>query len=76
MGAHMSSNLLNELDIRSQTWEKIRTHYEKRLETLRKQLENPAKTERETDFLRGQVKECRNMLALGNPDPAKVTDAA
>lgn len=69
--------VLEQIDLQTGAcWLKIQRHYEDRLEKLRKQLEILSKSERECDFLRGQIKECRNVLALGNQDPAKVTDAA
>ena len=71
----MNNRLLNELDLHSQTIEKIRTHYEERLATLRRSNDKPASAE-DTAALRGQIKEVKYLLALVNPDPAKVADAA
>jgi hypothetical protein len=73
----MTPPVLDPIDLLTgAAWLKIQAHYEARLERLRKQLESPAKDERETAYLRGQIKECRNVLALGDLDPANVTDAA
>lgn len=67
-------HVLEDMDIASLTWVKLKTHMESRLQKLRadndKDLE-PTKTA----LLRGEIKAYRDFLALGKPqDPVMEAD--
>lgn len=67
----MSTPVLNELDRQSATWLKIREHYDLRLASLRR-LNDNSKSIEATEKLRGQIHECKLVLAMGDPSPAPV----
>lgn len=60
------TRLLNDQDINSATWAKIRTHYEGELASLRKKNDGNINTE-ETARLRGRIAEVKALLALDKP---------
>lgn len=57
------SKLLNDLDIRSETWKRIKAHYEAELVKLRVQNDHD-KDPMETAKLRGRIDEVKRLLAL------------
>lgn len=64
---------LSELDIRSPTWIKLVEIINARINTLRNHNENDHSPE-ETSKIRGQIKECRKVLALAKKAPPQETD--
>lgn len=67
----MRSAELNQNDFASVTWQKLRLHWESRLEVLRKRNDSSLPPD-ETARIRGQIAELKAMLAL-EEDPAKPT---
>lgn len=57
-------NELNRHDFQSATWQKLRALYEARLSDLRTKNDNDLDAEA-TAALRGQIRECKHFLALG-----------
>lgn len=54
---------LTQSDVQSETWRKLKAHYEDRLTKLR--IANDSRQSIEyTEFLRGQIQECKNLLDL------------
>jgi hypothetical protein len=64
----------NDADRNSSTWNKIRRHYEARLETMRRKNDGVL-TPEETARLRGRIAEIKNLLAIGDPASDKVLKA-
>lgn len=58
------NGLLDHSDKTSPTWAKLKKFYEKRLENLRKQNDNPKSSELDTAVRRGRIAECMAILAL------------
>lgn len=68
--------VLNQHDLQSAAWAKLRKHMEARLQALRIKNDtdlDPVATAR----VRGEIKNLKNLLALENkPDPVTVADDA
>ena len=60
--------VLNDKDLESDLWAKLKAHYEKRLDELRKKNDADL-DEKDTAALRGQIKEVKVFLELGAPKP-------
>lgn len=54
---------LSQSEIQSHAWEKIKKHYEERLNILRAKNDGHL-SEIDTAFLRGQITECKLVLSL------------
>lgn len=65
--------VLNEADLQSPTWIKIKKHLEERIAALRVRNDNGLLDERKTASLRGQLKEAKHLATLDKPAPQ--TDA-
>ena len=70
----MTEPILNELDRNSATWKKITKYLESELLILRIKNDNPKKTERGTQYIRGEIKSVRNLMALDKPAPKNESD--
>lgn len=66
---------LNPLDIRSQAWEKLLSHYKPILAKHRARLENPDIEERERIGLAWQIKVIKGLIAHGDLDAKNVAGA-
>lgn len=66
--------LLDVNDRTSETWGKIRKLYTERLEMLRTRNDSVKLSMHETDFLRGQIAECKAVLALEKQLPPHEPD--
>jgi hypothetical protein len=53
--------ILTEAELSSPVWDKIKKHYEARIQTLRAEIE--------TATQRGRIREAKMVLELGNPKP-------
>lgn len=62
--------LLNQADLQSQTWVKIRKHFEERLAEYRRRNDGRL-SDSDTTHLRGRIAEAVYVLDLGSQDPAK-----
>lgn len=62
----MTLTELDELEIHSALWIKLRTHYEARLASLRVQNDQPLDGE-STATLRGRISEIKLLINLGDP---------
>lgn len=60
----MSNPVLNESDLISTTWLKIKRHYEARLHELRAKNDSISTPEK-TAWLRGEIAEVKRILDLG-----------
>lgn len=68
------ASLLDANDKKSPLWVKIKTHYEQRLEMLRRKNDK-RRSDEETDYLRGRIAEVKELLTLGDsPTPAQEAD--
>lgn len=64
---------LTATDMGSSVWDKLRRHMESRLLALR--IRNDADLDLvDTAKVRGEIKNLKNLLALGTPDQAVVAD--
>ncbi len=73
----LDPQILDQTDRYSSTWAKLSEHFNERLRVLREKNDNVTLTSEQTIALRGQIKEIKYLLSLGNPPkPAQVTDAA
>jgi hypothetical protein len=59
---------LEEHEIASPVWQKLKKHYETRIDTLRKVNDRSDLSETDTAKLRGQIAEIKAMLSAGRPD--------
>jgi len=60
--------ILTEAELSSPVWDKIRKHYEARIQTLRAENDKNLSPS-ETDVLRGRIREAKAVLDLGTPKP-------
>lgn len=60
--------VLNDLDIRSETWQRIKAHYEGVLAKLRTQNDGELDAEK-TARLRGRIFEVKQILAMDKENP-------
>lgn len=60
----------------SPTWLRMRKHFEQRIERIHIELENPKRTEEQTQMLRGRIAELRLLLLLNETAPAHPVDDA
>ncbi len=60
---------LSESEKQSGQWGRLSLHLEERLDALRKQNDDPGKTEADTAFLRGQIAEIKRLIELGKTRP-------
>lgn len=63
---------LTDAERQSALWMKLARHVEQRLDILRRRNDNQL-DDLATAKLRGQIAECKAILALGNPAPTVVT---
>jgi hypothetical protein len=61
-------------DFRSETWERLKLHIDRRIEELRTQLESRGNTELTSAATRGALTELRKMLALEQAAQAPAGD--
>lgn len=66
---------LAQWEIDDKTWQRLSAHYEAKLSTLRKRLENPATPEDQRTGLIWQVHTIKGFLAHGQPDEQNAADA-
>jgi len=60
--------MLNQADLLSPTWLKLKKHYEERIESHR--IQNDGRlSENDTAHLRGRIAEAKYLLALAEPAP-------
>lgn len=62
------ARVLDEADLRSATWQKIKAHYEGRLADLRARNDGPLDPIK-TAKLRGRIEEAKQILSLASPVP-------
>lgn len=67
--------ILAPSDLKSETWAKLVSHMERRLQTLREQNDGQLDGDK-TARLRGQIAEVKGLLALGHPPAAPMSDEA
>jgi hypothetical protein len=60
--------ILTESELSSPVWDKIKKHYEARIQTLRAENDKNM-NDIETATLRGRIREAKLVLDLGNPKP-------
>jgi hypothetical protein len=60
--------IFTEAELSSPVWDKIRKHYEARIQTLRAENDKNM-NEIETATQRGRIREAKMVLELGNPKP-------
>lgn len=65
---------LNASDVQSPVWVKLRKHMQARLQALRISNDSTDLDPVATARVRGEIKNLKNLLALGKPDPAMVAD--
>jgi len=65
---------LSNSDRLSPTWQKLLKILEVKLDVARASLESPAKTQSETDVIRGQIKAIRSIILL-NQDPISMIES-
>lgn len=65
---------LDQGEIASHLWKKIKTHLEQRLALLRAKNDDPNKDAIATARLRGEIKATKNLMALDNPAPLTETN--
>ncbi len=58
-----------KIDAHSETWLAVKSTLEKRIESLRDELEADQEEHR-TALIRGQIAQCREILALGESAPS------
>lgn len=63
---------LNPLERATPLWARIAEHYTERLATLRAQNDQQGLSPERTEFIRGQIAECKALLQLAQ-DPPPVT---
>jgi hypothetical protein len=61
--------ILNEAEAQTQLWQKIKAHFESRLEGCRRKNDNDADPI-ETAKMRGRILEIKSFLALDKPPPS------
>lgn len=61
---------LDQGEIASHLWKKIKAHLEQRLVLLRAKNDDPTKDAIATARLRGAIRETKNLIALENPAPS------
>lgn len=61
--------VLNQADVSSPAWQKLKAFYEQRLTELRERNDNVRLPEVETAALRGQIAEVKRFLAMETPPP-------
>lgn len=71
----MNEPVLLKSDITSETWLRLKAHYEARLAALRIQNDGRLDAD-ETARLRGRIKEIKGFLALGDPHAPPEQDDA
>lgn len=69
----MNKPLITEIESNSALWQKIKAHYEARLQTLREK-NDVDNDENRTIKLRGRIAEIKALLALDKPPPAADID--
>ena len=62
--------LLNQADLQSATWVKIKAHFTERLQDHRIQNDSARLTDIDTARLRGRIAEAAYVLDLATPTPA------
>lgn len=65
--------LLTSFDLASSAWVKLSTHIAAEIQHLRMKNDNDADAVK-TAHIRGRIAALKNLLALGNPDPAVEVD--
>ena len=60
---------LSDAEKQSAQWDRFSRHMQERLDALRKQNDDPSKTETETALLRGQIAEAKRVIELGKNRP-------
>lgn len=58
--------MLNEADLQTAVWLKLKKHLEERLESLRRKNDSDA-TETKTSKVRGRIAEVKELLAMAEP---------
>lgn len=58
---------LNDLEIRTPLWMRLREHLEAEIASLRKKNDDPALDERKTALMRGEIAALRKLLAAEKP---------
>jgi hypothetical protein len=58
------------IDPNSGTWHAIKAHAETEIEDALRRLESPGLDAAQTEFVRGQIKALRKILALAQPRPS------
>lgn len=67
--------LLDDIERQSAVWKKIKQHLEQRLAALREKNDKPTLDAERTAFIRGQIRELKNLAALDlKPAPQKDAD--
>lgn len=66
--------LLTKADLQSPTWLKLKKHMELCQQKLRTKNDSLALDVQATAALRGELRGLKNLLALGQPNPAMVAD--
>lgn len=71
----MSEPVLDASDLKTVTWRKIKKHLDARIAALREKNDNPLHGADKTALIRGQIKELRNLAALGTAPQTDADDA-
>ncbi len=56
---------MSDADKQSGQWSRLAEHLENRLDDLRRQNDDPQKTDVETAFIRGRISEVKRLIELG-----------
>lgn len=70
----MKEPALNKIEADSAVWQKVKSHLESRLDSLRRKNDSKKLNEIQTADLRGQISEVKLLLGLDKPPPAAEQD--
>lgn len=66
--------VLDQLDIQSAAWIKVRDALEEKLDALRKSNDTRGRKPEDTEFIRGKIALVKEILAWGNLTPDRVAE--